>query len=79
MNLLSPEDISFKVIKTLAMDDEHALLMRDDKHGINCEQYTKKISEFEFGKPKTYYFMDDNEKEYTDLQELCDDWNIIKN
>lgn len=79
MNLLCPEDISFKFIKSLAMTDEHISAMRDDKYGIDCEQYTKKKSDFEFGKPKTYYFMDGSDKEYTDLQKLCDDWNEIKN
>lgn len=79
MNLLCPEDISFKFIKSLGLTDEHISMMRNEEYGIQCEQYTKKKSEFEFGKPKTYYFIDGQEKEYTDLQELCDDWNEIKN
>ena len=41
------------------------------------EKYTKKINEFQFGKPKIYFFIDGSEKEYTDIQELCNDWNEI--
>ena len=79
MNKLCPEDISFKFIKSLAMQDEHAILMRNEEYGIQCEKYTKKINEFQFGKPKIYFFIDGSEKEYTYIQELCNDWNEIKN
>ena len=40
MNKLCPEDISFKFIKSLAMQDEHAILMRNEEYGIQCEKYT---------------------------------------
>ena len=79
MNKLCPEDISFKFIKSLAMQDEHAILMRNEEYGIQCEKYTKKINEFQFGKPKIYFFIDGSEKEYTDIQELCNDWNEVGN
>ena len=78
-NIICPEDISFKFIKSLAMVDEHISMMRNEEFGIQCEQYTKKKNDFEFAKPKTYYFIDGQEKEYTDIQKLCDDWNEIKN
>ncbi len=32
-----------------------------------------------FCKPKTYFYITGQEKEYTDLEELCKDWNEIKN
>ncbi|MDV3774050.1 hypothetical protein CMU14_13285 [Elizabethkingia anophelis] len=78
-NILAPEDIKFKLKKTMAFDEAHSVLMRNEEFGIQWEQHTKKKSEFEFGKPKNYYFIDGIEKEYTDLQELCNDWNEIKN
>ena len=31
MNKLCPEDISFKFIKSLAMQDEHAILMKNEE------------------------------------------------
>ncbi len=31
------------------------------------------------GNPKTYFYITGQEKEYTDLEELCRDWNEIKN
>ncbi|WP_313100585.1 hypothetical protein [Epilithonimonas sp.] len=78
-NLLCPEDIEWKLQMSMALSNEHRMLYRNDQYGFQMEIYTKKKNEFEFGKPKTYYFRDESEKEYNDLQILCDDWNEIKN
>ena len=79
MNVLTPEDIEWKLQTTMALSNEHRMLYRNNDFGFQMEIYTKKKSDFEFGKPKTYYFRDDCEKEYNDLQALCDDWNEVKN
>ena len=79
MNVLSPEDIEWKLISTMALTTEHRMLYMNNQFGFQKEVYTKKTSEFTFGKPKIYYFRDDCEKEYNNLQKLCDDWNEIKN
>lgn len=78
-NLLCPEDIEWKTVHHLGMTDEHISKRRNDEFGVEWEQYTKKLNDFDFGKPKNYYYIDGQEKEYTDLQKLCDDWNEIKN
>ena len=79
MNILSPEDIEWKLQMSMALSNEHRMLYRNNDFGFQMEIYTKKRNDFEFGKSKTYYFRDDCEKEYNDLQTLCDDWNEIKN
>ena len=79
MNVLSPEDIEWKLITSMGLYNEHIQKYRNEQFGFQMEIYTKKKSDFEFGKPKTYYFRDDCEKEYNDLQTLCDDWNEVKN
>lgn len=78
-NLLCPEDIEWKLQMSMVLSNEHRMLYRNDHYGFQMEIYTKKKNEFEFGKAKTYFFRDESEKEYNDLQILCDDWNEIKN
>ena len=79
-NLLCPEDIVWKFIMSMAFSDYHHAKMVNKEYGLECETITKKLSDgFSFGKAKVYYFITGQEKEYTDLQKLCDDWNEIKN
>ena len=79
-NLLCPEDIVWKFIMSMAFSDHHHAKMVNKEYGLECETITKKLSDgFSFGKAKVYYFITGQEKEYTDLQKLCDDWNEIKN
>lgn len=79
-NLLCPEDIEWKFIMSMGFDDYHHSKSVNKKYGLEMEQITKKLADgFSFGKPKTYFFITGQEKEYTDLQKLCDDWNEIKN
>jgi len=79
MNILTPEDIKWENVIHISMDDEHISKFRNEEYGIQWEQYTKVKWPCDFAKPKNYYYIDDQEKEYTDLQALCDDWNEIKN
>ncbi len=78
-NKLEVDDIEFRFRKSMAYTTLHHQLHRDDNFGIQREIITKKNADGSFGSRKTYFFMDGNNKEYTDLQELCDDWNEIKN
>ena len=43
------------------------------------ERITNKTADGWFAKPKTYFYIVGQKKEYTDLKKLCDDWNEIKN
>jgi len=79
MNLLCPEDIRWKFITSMGFTDHHHSKSINEEFGLQMEVITKKIDDNHFGKGKIYYFINGQEKEYTDLQKLCDDWNEIKN
>jgi hypothetical protein len=80
MNLLCPEDIHWKFIMSMAFTDHHHAKMVNEEYGLECETITKKTKDGQsFCKAKVYYFITGQEKEYTDIQKLCDDWNEIKN
>ena len=80
INKLCPEDIKWKFISSLAFTDCHHAKYISKEFGLEMEIITKKLNNnFSFGIPKQYYFITGQEKEYTDIQILCDDWNEIKN
>ena len=78
-NLLCPEDIKWKFKMSMGLTDCHHSKSTNEEYGLEKEVITKKIDDNHFGKGKVYYFITGQEKEYTDLQHLCDDWNEIKN
>ncbi len=79
-NLLEPEDIEWKFIMSMGFTTNHHAKYVNKKYGLECETISKiSASTGHFLKPKTYYFITGQKKEYTDLQKLCDDWNEIKN
>ena len=63
----------------MAFSDCHHSKSVNKEYGLEMEVITKKIDDYTFGNSKVYYFITGKEKEYTDLQKLCDDWNEIKN
>jgi len=79
MNKLCPEDIEWSFIMSMGFTDHHHSKSINKKYGLEMEIITKKIDGYSFGKGKVYYFITGQEKEYTYLQKLCDDWNEIKN
>jgi len=78
-NLLEPSDITWKYHKHLTCTDHSHFCMRNEDYGLQHEQITNRDGNGWVGKAKNYYFIDGQDKEYTDIQELCDDWNEIKN
>ena len=78
-NLLEPADIKWKYVKHITFSDYSHFVHRDEKFKIQWEQITNRDGHGWSGKPKNYYFIDGVEKEYTDIEKLCDDWNEIKN
>lgn len=78
-NLLEPDDIKWNFISSLACRAYHHSKFLCHEFGLEMEKITKVIDDVFFGKPKTYYYITGQEKEYTDLQTLCDDWNEIRN
>lgn len=78
-NKLEPEDIEWEFICSLALSSHHHAKFICEEYGLEKEKITPKKSDGDFGNAKTYYFITGQEKEYTDLKALCDDWNEIKN
>lgn len=78
-NLLEPEDIEWKYHKHLTFTNQSHFCYRDEKFGLQWEQLTNRDGHGWSGKAKNYYFIDGQKKEYTDVEELCKDWNEIKN
>ncbi len=74
---LEPEDIKFRLVSTISFVDHHHLQFVNEEYGLTMEKLTN-VTDSGFGKAKTYYFINGQEKEYTDLNELCKDWNEIK-
>lgn len=77
MNLLCPEDIEWKFVSTMGLSDCHYAKYVNEEYGLEMETVTKKLDWYTFGKPKYYFFILEQEKQYTELQLLCDDWNEI--
>lgn len=79
MNKLAPEDIRWRFITSVGYSSHHTTVLRDEEFGIQCDKVSVINQYGEFGKPKLYFFMDGQKREFTDLQVLCDVWNEIKN
>ena len=54
----------------LNMSNQHSLLLRDNKLGCQCEVYTKAKYGYIYGKGKTYYFIDGDEREFRTEDDL---------
>lgn len=78
-NNLIPEDIAFKFMGSFAFTTHHHSKFVCDEFGIEMEKVTRVKAHGDFAEPKTYYYITGQEKEYTSLDELCKDWNEIKN
>lgn len=80
MNVLEPVDIKWRFVSSLACSDCHYAKYLNEEFGLEMERETKVVDYgCGFAKPKTYYYITGHDKEYTDLQKLCDDWNEMKN
>ena len=78
-NILESEDIEWLFITSMAFTNCHHSKFIDEQYGLEKEQIAYKRADGNFRRPKTYYFITGHQKEYTDLEELCKDWNEIKN
>ena len=78
-NVLEPSDIVWKYHKHITFSDHSHSCCRCDKFGLQWEQITNRDGHGWTGKAKNYFFIDGQEKEYTNTEDLCNDWNEIKN
>lgn len=76
-NILKPDDIEWTMLSSLAMTTHHHIKSINKKYGIQKETITKKRGDFDFGSSKTYYYINKCEREFTDIQTLCDVWNEL--
>lgn len=78
-NKLEPLDIGWKMKESRGFDNAHHALFRCDEFGLQKETITNKNKASGiFGTPKNYYYIDKCAKEMTDIQDLCDTWNELK-
>ena len=78
-NTLEPEDIEWTYLNHITLNNQSQFASRNEKYGLQWEQVTKRDGHGWVGKPKNYYFIDKIEREFTDIQELCDCWNESNN
>jgi len=78
-NTLEPDDIEWKYVKHLTMTTQSHMLFRDERFKIQWEQITNRDGHGKVGKAKNYFFIDKVQREFTDIQELCDCWNERNN
>lgn len=78
-NTLQPEDIEWKYVKHITLTTNSHMLFRDERFKVQWEQITKRDGHGYVGKSKNYFFIDNIEREFTDLNVLCECWNEIKN
>lgn len=72
--MITRDDLKFRC--TCCMDFQGGGIMqyRDDENKISAETITPR-NEFNYSKPKTVYFIDGVDKEFTDLDELIEFYN----
>lgn len=80
-NKLEPEDIEWIFISCMKMTDCSHQLHRCDEYGIQKEcivNFSERTGNYSRN-PKTYFYIDGCDKEMTDIDDLCDTWNDLKN
>jgi len=71
-------DIELKFTSSLGLSNGHIASYRDDDNKISAETITPYLSDgISFGKAKTTYYIDKDEREFNDLDALIDAYNEI--
>ena len=58
-----------------SFSDVHVIKKRCNELGIECETYTPKKTRGGFGKAKSFYFIDGDEREFLDIDQLIIAYN----
>lgn len=69
-NLLDPGDIEWKFISSMALKTYHHSKFIDSQFGIEMEKITNIKADGSLMKPKTYFYITGQDKEYTDIEIL---------
>ena len=75
-SMINSEDIQFQFISSMSCRTQHHTMLRDNNLGIQCEQIANRTSCGTGVKStKNFYFIDNDEREFTDLEKLVDAYN----
>lgn len=72
--MITRDDLQFKCINCLDLQGSGIMQYRDNENKISAETITPRNG-FNYGKPKTFYYIDGVDKEFTDLDVLIDFYN----
>lgn len=67
--------IEWKFIRSMGFSDHHHAVFRNDEFGVQRETITRKNHWGEFLKPKNFFFIDNDEREFLTEEELIDAYN----
>lgn len=74
--MITEMDIAFRFVRSLGFDNGHIALFRDDVNKLTKEVVTPKDLE-QFKKPNITYYIDDDEREFHNLEELIEAYNEL--
>lgn len=72
--MITRDDLKLRCICCMDFQGGGIMQYRDDENKISAETITPRNG-FNYGKPKTVYFIDGVDKEFTDLDELIEFYN----
>lgn len=76
--MITRMDIQFRFISSLGLTTGHISTYRDDINKITMETVTPYWSDgITFGKPKHTYYIDEDEREFNDLDSLIEAYNEL--
>jgi len=74
--MISESDIELNLVSHTAMKGQYSTLRRDDSLGIQMESFTNRDSAgFPKGKPKNYFFIDHDQREFHSIEDLIEAYN----
>lgn len=73
--MLTIEQIKWDKQVFWSFSDVHVIKKRCTEFGIECETYTPKKKRGGFGKAKSFYFIDGDEREFLSADELIEAYN----
>ncbi|NDV93488.1 hypothetical protein D0T84_00960 [Dysgonomonas sp. 521] len=76
--MITRMDIHLKFIHSIGLSDGHISQYRDDVNKISAETVTPRLSDgFSFGKPSTTYYIDNDDREFKDIDSLIEAYNEL--
>lgn len=73
--MITRDDLQLRILSCISMTGSGIIKYRDEVNKISAVTITPRKDDLSYGKPKTTYYIDNVEKEFTDLDELIDFYN----